>query len=359
MPTMLASPRFCLAAVLAAPLCIFATSCGNEGKAADANVNFASARPANNANLAEEMPVPPADAQYTLYCRDFAEPNHVQDSRDAQHMLGQTIGLKKWYVVHSSDHSTLYYGFYRCINPRDSKDGAEGQRAIDDLNKIRQMQDSDGNRIFSASLPVPIDAPDPQANPAWDITKSKGYWSIEIAAFTNSSDRKQRAVDAVREARAEGVEAYYYHGQTASSVCVGSWPQESAVEITPETQNTDPDANLVVTNKPLTAEYTSQLHKNNAEAVAPHVEVQDLTLTQALGKWKEHSVNGYTMMQPGIDPVTHQETTTPERPFLFKIPHPDPLDTMTDTATVAPPPPIQNNDHATSPGVGQLRSLGD
>jgi hypothetical protein len=45
---MLATHRFCLTAVLAVPLCLFAASCGNEGKAADANVNFLSAKPSNN-----------------------------------------------------------------------------------------------------------------------------------------------------------------------------------------------------------------------------------------------------------------------------------------------------------------------
>jgi hypothetical protein len=268
--------------------------------------------------------------------------------------------LKKWYVVHSSDHSTLYYGFYRSVNPRDEKDGAEGQRAIDDLNKIREMHDTDGNRIFSASLPVPINSPDPQANPAWDITKTKGYWSIEIATFSNSADRKERAVDAVRAAREQGVEAYYYHGPTASSVCIGSWPQESALEITPEVQNPNPDAPVVATDRPLSADYSAKLEKNNVQTVAPRVEVQDLTLTQALNKWPEHASNGYVLMQKVIDPVTHEEVTRPQASFLFKIPHPDPLDTMTptDTAAVAPPP-AQDDTHTIKPGVGQLRSLGD
>jgi len=154
-------------------------------------VNFGSPKSAPNANPADDMPVPPSDAQYTIYCRDYPEASHVQDSRDVQRLLGQVTNMKKWYVVHAADHSTLYYGFYRSINPRDPKDGAEGQRAIDDLNTIRQMQDSEGNRLFSTSLPVLIDTPDPQANPAWDITKSAGYWSIEIATYSNTPDRQQ------------------------------------------------------------------------------------------------------------------------------------------------------------------------
>jgi hypothetical protein len=338
-------------------LCMFTASCGSENRAADAGVNF-NTKTTAAANPANDMPAPPRDAQYTICCRDFAEITHVQDSRDAQHLLMESTGMKKWYIVHAADHSTLYYGFYRSINPRDPNDGDEGKRAISDLNTIRQMQDSNGNRLFSASLPVPIDSPDPEANPAWDLTKSNGYWSIELADFTNTPDRKQRAVDAVREARAQGIEAYYYHGDHASSVCIGSWPQEAAVEITADQQNTDPNKPVVVTPVPLDPVYAGELNKNNIQTVYPHVDVQDPTLLQALGKWKEHSVNGYTLMQTVIDPVTHVQSTEPERPFLCVIQHKDPLDTMTSTEAPSAAPPAPANDQP-APGTGQLRSLGE
>jgi hypothetical protein len=333
------------------------TSCGPENKPADAGVKFDPPAAATGGNLADDMPAPPKDAQYTIVCRDFSEATHVQDARQALQTLRQATDLKKWYIVHAADHSTLYYGFYRTMDPRDANDAAEGQRAIADLNTIRAIQDSQGNRLFPSSLIVGIDSPDPQANPAWDITRTTGTWSIEIAAFKDTPDRKERAVEAVRDARSQGVEAYYYHGPTVSSVCIGCWPAEAAVEITPEQQNVNPDQPLLVTPTPLSAEYTKGLSKD-IQQIAPHVDVADPTLTQALGKWKEHSVNGYTLMQKVVDPVTHEETTQPERPFLFKIPHKDPLDTMTptDTATVAPP---QENTQPKQSGVGQLPSLGD
>ena len=50
-------------------------------------------------------------------------------------------------------------------------------------------------------------------------------WSVQIAAYEGSTQRKKFAVDAVRDARAEGVPAYYYHGPSISSVCVGAWPR--------------------------------------------------------------------------------------------------------------------------------------
>jgi hypothetical protein len=347
--------RFCCTLLLCTALCSFAASCDPNNKAADAGVNFTAGKSATNGKLGDDMPTPPADAQYTILCRDFPEPTHVQDSRDAQHVLLETTKMNKWYIVHASDHSTLYYGFYRTIDQRDPKDGAEGKRAIDDLNAIRTITTPDGTRLFSASLPVGIDTPDPEANPAWDITKSTGYWSIEIAAFANSPDRKQRAVQAVRDARADGVEAYYYHSPTASSVCIGSWPKEAAIEITPADMNTDQDRPLFVTNTPIDPAVEREYQKQNIQTAYTHVDIRDLTLTSTLAKYPDHSVNGFSMHER--DPLTGAQTDKViEHSFLFKIPHKDPLDTIaTPTAPIAPPP-TQHNDQ---PGVGHLRSLGD
>ena len=267
--------------------------------------------------------------------------------------------MKDWYVSHSSDHSTLYYGYYRSINPRDPNDGDEGRRAIDDQNKIRAMATSDGQRLFSECLLVPVDAPDPQANPAWDIARTKGSWSIEIASFT-TSHRKTDAVNACAEARKQGNEAYYYHGETASSLCIGCWPEDSAVEFSPEAQNVDPNATLFVTNVPMDPTVAANLHQTTGmNTVSTRVTIPDPTLIAAIRKWPWHATDGATHMK--VDPLTNQATDVPvEKSFLFRIPHKDPLDTMAagggEVGTpVLPPPPVQR---PAGPGEAQLRSIG-
>ena len=80
-----------------------------------------------------------------------------ETARTAQHMLAQETQFKKWYIVHAADHSTLYYGFYTSNDKNDKEhptEVAEAKRLYDDLNTIRQMQDSEGNRLFSASKPL-------------------------------------------------------------------------------------------------------------------------------------------------------------------------------------------------------------
>jgi hypothetical protein len=331
-------------------------SCEATKPAADSGVNFNPA-PTAAGSAASEMPDIPKDAQFTIVCRTFQEESHVQDSRQAQQMLFSSTNMKKWYVVHAADHSTLYYGFYRNNDPRDPNDGPEGQRAINDLNAIRAMTDSQGNRVFSESLLVGIDAPDPQANPAWDITRTKGTWSVEIACFTGTADRKERAVQAVAEARKMGIEAYYYHGETASSVCLGCWPADAAVEVTVEQTNTDPNKPVVITPKPLAPSIAGPLAQRGIQSAADHIDVLDPTLTQALNKYPEHDTNGETHVV--TDPVTHMQKIV-ERPFIFKIPHKDQLADNPDdhfrapmTPAAAPPTPTQD------PDLGHLRSLGE
>src|SRR5208282_5360773 len=96
----------CNVVLVCAALGLCCVSC-DPGKAADAKVNFHAASPASG-NAASDTPDIPKDAQYTIFCRAFTEDTHVQDSRQAQQILFTSTNLKKWYVVHSADHSTLY-----------------------------------------------------------------------------------------------------------------------------------------------------------------------------------------------------------------------------------------------------------
>jgi hypothetical protein len=349
------NPAF-IALLIALP---FACCSCEPNKPVDSGVNYhpTPTGPSATGTPANDTPDIPKDAQYTIVCRTFQEESHVQDSRQAQQMLFSSTNMKKWYVVHAADHSTLYFGFYRNNDPRDPNDGPEGQRAINDLNTIRAMTDSQGNRPFSESLLVGIDAPDPEANPAWDITRTKGTWSVEIACFTGTADRKERAVQAVAEARKEGIEAYYYHGETASSVCLGCWPANAAIEVTVADTNTNPNAPVIITDKPMAPGIAGSFAKSGVQTAAYHVDVLDPTLTQALNKYPDHATNNETRMV--TDATGHQKIV--EKPFIFKIPHKDPMADNPDdhyrapaAPAVAPPrAPVQD------PDMGHLRSLGE
>jgi hypothetical protein len=278
----------------------------------------------------------PVGAQFTILCQTYAGDAHVATSDKVRTALfAAGTHLDKWYVVHSADKSILYYGFYRSNDARDPVDGAEGKRAIDDQNAIRALADSTGKRIFPTCLIESIDAPDPDANPAWDLTKSRGYWTLQIAAYKTGPERKQLAVAAVANARSKGVEAYYYHGPSISSVCIGSWPKESVIEQMPGADSPDPDRQTVYNpgNLPVGGDLPE-----NTTVVQPKVEILDPTLVEALHTYHEHSVDGYTIMRTSVDPKTGVESKMPEQPILARIPErADPrLEAMTDPALADP-----------------------
>ena len=81
--------------------------------------------------------------------------------------------------------------------------------------------DANGTRLFPAVILTKLDTPDPSSPPEWDLTRAAGAYSLQIAVFKDSPERRAAAVEAVRAARAGGYDAYYYHGPTASSVCIG------------------------------------------------------------------------------------------------------------------------------------------
>ena len=101
-----------------------------------------------------------------------------------------------------------------------------------------------------------------------------------------ASDRKQRAVQAVREARAQGIEAYYYHGDSISSVCVGAWPREAVKEQdSAVAHSADPNATIFITDRPLPPTVNSDMRDregNRLTVIAPKLEITDPGMAEAI-----------------------------------------------------------------------------
>jgi hypothetical protein len=344
-------------------VCSALVSCAPDKPVAQDRTDLLAQRGGKSAgsSTASDMPVPPTDALYTIYCQVLAGPDHVERSRQLRQALRGGTSLKDWYLIHGADQSTLYYGFYRTINPRDEKDAAEGRRAIHDLNTIRAMVDTNGYRPFSTSVPVPIDSPDPQANPAWDLARTKGYWSVEIAVYKDSPERKQAAVDAVRAAREQGIEAYYYHGPTSSSVCIGCWPREAIRETDAAAQNTDPDRTLLVTPNPMPDQLAQGFQREGMNTVAPRIDIEDPTLADTMRRFPEHAVNGDVHMRQVPDPAGGPPRLEREHSVPVKIAHRD------DTQDLIAPPgndggapaAAMRNQEQQQPGMGRLKSIGE
>jgi hypothetical protein len=175
-----------------------------------------------------EAPVPPIGAQNTIMCDSVDGPGHIENATLLRSRLAQASGLSDWYVIHGEKDSTIYYGYYGSMqNPEEKK------RADTDRARLAALTDRLGNRLIRGGVIVPVNSPDPEAPAAWNLlnTPKDAYWTIEIATFAQNAQRKEAAVQMVRELRNKGeTDAYYFHGPTASSVCIGAWPRDAVAE---------------------------------------------------------------------------------------------------------------------------------
>jgi hypothetical protein len=270
-------------------------------------------QPSNaEAKPAAGVPAASGGAQWTLYCQAIGGPAHVEQAKAVKEKLVVTApsSMKDWYVIHQDNESVLYYGYYHTISdPADAKDKAakkEAEKAQRDRKTIAELQDaSSGRRIFNHVYFVPIAAPNPEAPPEWNLTNAAAgaYYTLQIAAYKDDPRRKEAAVQAVREARQQGLEAFYYHGETTSSVCIGTWPKAAITEAADE----DPEKGIVPASRDpnetmlVLPEQTSDLDQlkvhdakdgQRIRTYAPGRKIVDPTLALMKEKYPTNAVNG-------------------------------------------------------------------
>jgi hypothetical protein len=251
----------------------------------------------------------PKDAQWTIYCTAISGPNHAARAQALKDQLARGTRLHDWYVVQADVQSTLYYGFYA-----DEKDS----RARQDRTAIAELVAQNGERMFSQPCLVPLELADPAAPPEWNLANvTDKEYTLEIAGYRDDARRKEVAVEAVRELRAQGVEAYYYHGPTASVVCVGAWPA-SAVEEPTDVRARNPDELVVVA--PPGVKMPEIEPGRSVNIVRPQAKLNDPSIEAAIKRFPKHLTNGLEVTRKVTDAVTQQVTAVTERSVLIHIP---------------------------------------
>jgi hypothetical protein len=251
----------------------------------------------------------PPDAKWTLYITSVATPDRFSTMQQLKTTLAAQTPFKKWYVVHGEQESSLFYGFYSEFSKtdRDGKPNREGLRAQAEMEQIKTWQNQAGHRPFAAAFFTPVTAPDPVAPPEWNLLNAPAtaFWSLQIGAYQGDPRRKQFAVDAVKEARAKGLPAYYYHGSTISSVTIGTWPMKSVKEQESDGSHADadPDSAVLVTNMPLSYKLrpnqSTDRQGQRLEFRSQRVEIEDPTLLAAMKEYPYHLVNGVATKRQG------------------------------------------------------------
>jgi hypothetical protein len=248
-----------------------------------------------------EANIPP-DARYTLFCARIAGVGHIERARAIKEQLVAQTGLRDWYLQHTDEGSMLYLGYYRAIDTAtpDPALQADAQRAQKDLAMVKAYRDQAGNRIFAGAIATALEQPDPEAPPEWSLlnTDPKYFWTVQESAFTDPSTRKSDALKRVQQIREAGFQAYYYHGESVSSVCVGLWP-ESAVEnadaveaAVPNAKRNERDYTLVVDSIGLPPDKLRQIagDKTNVGLARAVKTLKDPTLIQTTKDFP-HSTN--------------------------------------------------------------------
>ncbi|HEX3357464.1 MAG TPA: hypothetical protein VHS31_10875 [Tepidisphaeraceae bacterium] len=342
-----------------------AASCG-ENKTADSQTQPELAAPRQAQVAAKSAPqsgvgqsAPPVDAQVTIACQILSGPGHVEQAKALKDQLIKGKKMKDWYVSHDDQQSTIYYGYYRSM---------DDPRLKQDRMKVMGLQDQVGNRPFRDAVPVSFNAPDPLAPPEFNLANAKGFWSLQIAAYQGAG-RKEAAVEAVKAARAMGVEAYYHHGADVSIVCVGAWPEEA---IKKQELDGSEGVDIADQQRPIlvlgpgaevSPEVTEQYSKNlvdkrtgrQVQVLKQSIEVVNPDMVATMRKYPTHSLNGYEDVETQKDPATGKPVMVPKHSVLVQIPHEESVlqsgPSFSQPTLLAPQPAAQ-------PGAGQLKTLG-
>jgi hypothetical protein len=266
---------------------------------------------------AAPLPTIPAGARYSIFCESYSGSDHVTFSTNLKNLLSRNSQLKDWYVIHQSGQSSLYHGYYAEFDPQaagsDKAMKREAERAQRDHKLVESIPNPQATdrKLFPRALFVPLDSPDPDAPPAWNLTNAPGFWTVQVAAFTGA-DRKRQTVEAVRQARADNIPAFYYHGPAVSSVCVGSWDRsamkEQSASVAGSIDN-DPGASkdgdfvLNMTGQALSKSDRSQLGPDGKpmRMLQVKTEILDPTLAETLKRFPAQAVDGFEVPLVGTD----------------------------------------------------------
>jgi hypothetical protein len=258
-------------------------------------------------------------AKYTIALLAWDGPGHVKRAKEARDRLIRASGLKELYLIHGEDLSTLYYGYYPSIS--DEENPGEAARAKADMARLVGFR-MEGGQPFGGAVFVAIPTPDPEAPPEWDLRNAKGVYSLEIGAFKDRPDRKEAAVEAVKEARGMGIEAYFYHGPTTSSVLVGVFGAEALTTIRPDTRVSPDKEIIIVPFKPKDLPESGEIQQadgTKAQVLEFRVEVTDMQLRSLMKQFPEHAVNGAVAVRRITDPKTGRVTEKLAESFIVDI----------------------------------------
>jgi hypothetical protein len=180
---------------------------------------------------------------WTILVVEASGPQRRDVTEAAAAALRRTQGVRPGdvRVEHGQESSRILYGrYYRQMQAGTLRKSVPPQMR-NDLALIKDLGGQEGVLYFPNAEMMPL--PTPSVGPEeWDLTKARGVYSLQVAAFYQAgefNDRKGAAVEYARQLREKGYEAYYYHGgpkDTISIVTVGSFGPNAVRQLPRETR---------------------------------------------------------------------------------------------------------------------------
>jgi hypothetical protein len=174
--------------------------------------------------------------RWTIHCRDFRGPQHVQASQQLAGMLKQVEGIDPTDVrlEHKSDHSAIYYGEYVKVRSEAGGELVFSPKFQEDIALLRRL-------VLNRSTPFRYAMPElivrGKLNEGdWCITNARGKYTLQIAVFYDTptlTGRIENANAYVQSLRADNYPAFFWHDPMRSFVFVGEFDAEDVVP-TPE-----------------------------------------------------------------------------------------------------------------------------
>lgn len=160
-----------------------------------------------------------ADQSWGLVLEYFTGEGHEQQARARAEVIGRMLGREDVRVRDKKDASVVLLGSYG---------GPDEGAARRDLAWIHGVQVEGRQPWRMAYLTPPAaralgDAKEANLAFARDFFGDEAEFTLQIGVYqsANTSEARRAAEEAVRRLRAEGEEAFYYHGPSWSSVTVG------------------------------------------------------------------------------------------------------------------------------------------
>lgn len=149
-------------------------------------------------------------------------PNHNHRARFQAQQMAQATGAAGFRAVNEGAKSVVYFGNFS------GPDSAEAQAALSELRRFAARGLIPGDALLLSPVAPSMDAKSP-----YDlrrVTAEDAVYTLQVARFdANFGEGFREAAEALaREYRAQGHQAYHYHGPRMSLVTVGVFGHAAA-----------------------------------------------------------------------------------------------------------------------------------